>query len=165
MRYAQMRSMDTSNGQGIGIALFVQGCKSHCPECFNKETWDFNGGHEWTKEIEDQFIKLAEKPYTTRLSILGGEPMEYPYELWQLVNKVKKTRPDIKVWVYSGYEYETILNSRERMKFLTSVDVLVDGRYIHELRDLNLKWRGSSNQRVIDVKKTLNTGEITLYCD
>lgn len=157
MRYASIRSFDVSNGEGIGVAIFTQGCKFHCKNCFNQETWDLDGGKEWTSLIEDQVIGLLNRPGISRLSILGGEPLldRNIEELVHLFKRVKKVYGnDITIWLYSGFTYEVIQKGLPEL--LEYVDVLVDGLYVEELRDLNLYFRGSSNQRVINVK----TGEL-----
>lgn len=165
MRYAQIRSMDISNGENIGVALFVQGCHFHCKNCFNPETWDFNGGKEWTSKIEDEFFKLIDRPYIKRISILGGEPLcrQNCYTTWNLCKTIKQRFPNKKIWIYSGYTYEELLQSREQSKALLFADVLIDGCYIDTQRDITLKWRGSSNQRVIDLKATMASGKIVLW--
>ena len=162
MRYSQIRSMDISNGEGVGVALFVQGCHFHCKNCFNQDTWDFNGGKEWTDKTEKEFLELVNKPYIHRVSILGGEPLEncnIPY----LKRLLFKIHPNKTVWLYSGFTWEEISEVRERERLIVLCDVLVDGRYIHELKDMNLEFRGSSNQRIIDVKKSLESGEVILW--
>ena len=159
-----MRSMDISNGRGIGVSLFVQGCRAHCKNCFNSETWDFCGGKEWTEETKQTFLKLASKPYVVRISILGGEPFE-PENLdgvIDLLKTVKEVYPDKEVWVYTGHDFDNVLSGNEVLA-LPYIDVLVDGRYIEELRDITLPWCGSRNQHVIDVQKTLAGKEIVLY--
>ena len=177
MRYASIRSMDISNGEGVGISLFVQGCHFHCKNCFNPETWDFNGGKEWTPEVEDKFIELASKPYIKRISILGGEPLadENLDGVLNLVNRFRLLLPEKTIWLYSGYKLEECIlhngeivdshnyNRFKRQCILEQCDVLVDGRYIDKLRDVSLKWRGSSNQRVVDIKQSLQKGEIVLW--
>ena len=172
MRYAQIRSMDISNGEHIGVSLFVQGCRFCCKGCFNKETWDFNGGNEWTQEIEDEFIELANRPYIKRISILGGEPLadENVCDIFELIVRLKTKFPNKSIWVYTGYQFEDIFNnplqSNEttlRKKVVEICDVLVDGRYIEEKKDLTLKFRGSKNQRLIDIKKSLKENNIVLY--
>lgn len=160
MRFASIRNMDVSNGEGVGIALFVQGCHFHCKGCFNAETWDFNGGHLWTKEIEDNFIKLADKPYISRISILGGEPLadENEFFVYNLMQRLKTTYPNKKIWLYTGYKWENVCKDKDSMKFkaLTSADVVVDGQFDITKQDLYNEytvWAGSYNQRVIDVAK------------
>ena len=181
MRYAQIRSMDLSDGEGVGIALFVQGCNFHCPSCFNQDTWDFNGGKEWTEKTKETFLKLADKPYIKRFSFLGGECLanENLEGVYDVIKDVKELFPDKKIWMYTGYTWESIFNpivtdnldlERDRLIELRKMivkmtDILIDGQYIHEQRDMNLKFRGSKNQRVIDVKKSIKQGKIILYLD
>lgn len=163
MRYAQIRSMDISNGENVGVSIFVQGCPFHCKGCFNQETWDFNGGKEFTKNIENKFLKLIDRPHIKRVSILGGEPLckENAEGVLRLIAQI----PDDKeIWIYTGFTYEALTSDvstddlettiwRSRIKdILNAIDVLVDGQYIEELRDLSLKFRGSSNQRIIRLK-------------
>ena len=166
MRYAQIRKMDISNGIGIGVALFVQGCPFHCNGCFNPETWDFNKGQPWTKEIEEQFFKLMDKPHITRVSILGGEPLalgENRRMVRYLLGEIKKRYPLISTWVYTGYKFEELYNDDSEL--LLDIDILVDGQFILGERDLNLKFKGSANQRVIDMKKTLKEGRVIEWGD
>lgn len=163
MRYAQIRSMDISNGENVGVSIFVQGCPFHCKGCFNQETWDFNGGKEFSKNIENKFLKLVDKPHIKRVSILGGEPLckENAEGVLRLIAQI----PDDKeIWIYTGFTYETLTSNvstddlettiwKSRIKdILNAIDVLVDGQYIEGLRDLSLKFRGSSNQRIIRLK-------------
>lgn len=179
MNYTSIINEDFNNGEGVGVSLFVQGCHFHCKGCFNSETWDFNGGHVWTNEVEDEFLKLMDKPYITRTSILGGEPLanENVKDVLELIKKIKHQYPNKKLWLYTGYTLEAIMNpvvtddfnpERDnilhfRREVLNYIDILVDGKYVDELRDLTLKFRGSSNQRLIDIKKTLEQGEIILW--
>lgn len=181
MNYSQIRSMDISNGEGVGIALFVQGCHFHCPSCFNQDTWDFNGGKEWTEKTKETFVKLADKPYIKRVSFLGGECLanENLEGVYDVIKDVKELFPDKKIWMYTGYTWESIFNpivtdnldlERDklielRQEIVKMTDILIDGRYIHAQRDMNLKFRGSKNQRVIDVKESLKQGKIILYLD
>lgn len=163
MRYASIRKMDISNGEGVGVALFVQGCpEPHCKGCFNPETWDFNDGKEWTNEIESKFFELICKPYITRISILGGECLakENIVDITKIVKKCKKKYPKKKIWLWSRYNFESYISKLEITKY---IDVVIDGTYIDELRDITLHWRGSSNQRVIDVQKSLSSGKVILY--
>ena len=178
MRYASIRSMDISNGAGLGIALFVQGCHFHCINCFNKETWDFNGGKEWIKEIEDDFINLlAANRYIDRVSILGGEPLcnENIPTIFKLIKTIKLHFPKKQIWCYTGYTWEQIFNECKsdasqyrmydtfRQDTVRMIDILVDGQYVDKLRDLSLAFRGSSNQRVIDVQKSLYANSIVVW--
>lgn len=223
IRYAQIRSLDLSNGEGIGVTLFVQGCRFRCPNCFNPETWDFYGGKEWTIETKEKFLELIDKPYIKRVSILGGEPLadENLDDVLDLVTEVNKryntpqyidnnngnnhniltnntdeirlSCPQKSIWLYTGYTWEeifskqicyktidnlisedcniTTLQSRynnsifmKRAKIVGLCDILIDGRYIESQCDITLKWKGSKNQRVIDINKTLKQGEIVLWC-
>lgn len=176
MRIASIRSMDISNGEGIGASLFVQGCHSRCPNCFNSETWDFNGGEKWTEETKNKFLELCNKSYIKRVSILGGEPLagENINDVLNLVNEIHLSFLEKTIWLYTGYTWEeifspansptfytdTVRQIENRKKIVSKCDVLVDGRYVHELRDLNLKFRGSRNQRLIDVKQSLLQSKI-----
>ena len=163
MKYAQIREMDITNGSGIGVALFTQGCPYHCKNCFNPETWDFDKGIDWTEETENNIIELLKPEYITRLSILGGEPLveRNIAPLTALLKRVKGIYPDKQVWLYTGGDFEVLEGLYEEI--FQYIDILIDGRYIDDLRDYKLKWRGSSNQRVIDVQKSLKEGGIILY--
>ena len=175
MRYASIRELDISNGEGIGVALFVQGCRFACKNCFNPDTWDFNGGKEWTQETEDKLIELASRPYIKRLSILGGEPLadENLDGVLHLVNRFRLSFPNKSIWVYSGYRWSEIFNDGvyltkecagwKRREIVKQCNILVDGKYIDSLRDPKLHWRGSSNQRVINIKKSLKERRIILW--
>ena len=162
--------MDISNGEGVGISLFVQGCHKHCKGCFNQETWDFNGGNIWTSEIENSFIELANKEYIKRISILGGEPLseENIESVYYLIKKLKEKYPQKQVWIYTGYTIE-YLYCKHHIDFLNIfhlIDVLIDGEFDIEKQDLDnnsVVWAGSSNQRIIDCKQTLAKKEIVLY--
>lgn len=186
MRYAQIRSMDISNGEGVGVSLFVQGCPFHCKNCFNSETWDFNGGKEWTEETKNKFMELIDKPYIKRVSFLGGECLAEQNldEVLKLVKQIRISFPEKTIWLYTGFCWNDImcffaglqadyvvLDKKDieawekRREIISNVDVLVDGEYIDEQRDITLKWRGSSNQRVISVVDSLAQGKIVLYCD
>ena len=160
MKYAQIREIDITNGSGIGVALFTQGCPYHCKNCFNPETWDFNKGTDWTKETENKIIELLKPEYITRLTILGGEPLiERNIEpLTALLKKVKGIYPDKQVWLYTGGDFEVLEGLYEEI--FQYIDILIDGRYVDDLRDYKLKWRGSSNQRIIDVQASLKSGNI-----
>lgn len=153
MRYADIVDFDVNNGEGVGCSLFVQGCHFHCKNCFNQSTWDFNGGKEWTKATKEKFLELVNRPYITRVSILGGEPLadENIEDVSDLISQIPLNK---KVWLYTGYVYENM--DLKRWLVSHSVDVLVDGQYVDELKDMNLPFRGSSNQRLIDVKKTFD---------
>lgn len=146
MRYAKIKKMDIANGPGIRVSLFVQGCNFHCKSCFNKETWDFDGGKEWTKEIEDEFIKLCKMPHIDAISILGGEPLQQDDDLLHLLQRLKKeVKKKISVW--TGYTIEDI--PEEKRELLEYIDELTDGQFVNDLYDPKLKFKGSSNQRLL----------------
>lgn len=166
MRYASIRSMDISNGEGVGVSLFVQGCHFRCKNCFNQDTWDFSGGKEWNREIENEFMKFVSRPYIKRVSLLGGEPLadENVLDIMRLINRIKTECPDKKIWCYTGYTWEqifpivnTYLNLTQaemtRQNVVKNCDILVDGRFVEEEKDLSLEFRGSKNQKIIDVKE------------
>lgn len=184
MRYNQIRECDIANGEGIGIALFVQGCPHHCKNCFNPETWDFNGGKEWTKEIKDEFLKLVNRPYIKRVTLLGGSPLakENLIDVLSLVKEIKTKFPDKTIWLYTGYDFNNIMHWTEeqyeidvhnnfrltnieylRQQIVSMCDVVIDGRFEEDKKDLSLRFRGSSNQRIIDVQKSLKEGDIILW--
>ena len=164
IRYASIRSLDISNGEGAGVALFVQGCPFRCHNCFNPETWDFNGGKEWTKETEKQFIELVNRPYIKRISILGGEPLadENLEDVLNLVNKIRLLLPEKTIWIYSGYTWAECMEHSIRRDIVSKCDIFVDGKYVDKMRDVTLKWRGSTNQKVINVKESLAQNKIIL---
>lgn len=161
MRYAQIRDIDISNGVGIGVALFVQGCDRRCHNCFNPTTWDFNGGHEWTEATKEAFFKAIAKPFVRRVSILGGEPLAYKNieGVYRIAKKIKERYPDKSIWLYTGHIFEELNEEQKRIVFMC--DVVVDGAYVEKLRDYTLKFRGSSNQRLIDIRTTKETGVVT----
>ncbi len=160
MRYNLIRKMDISNGPGVRVSIFMQGCQFHCKNCFNKETWDFNGGKEFTDETINKVLELSKKDEVKGLSILGGEPM-HPVNIegtTKLAKAFKEKFPEKDIWAWSGFRYED-LKDKEVLKY---IDVLVDGTYKDELHDPTLKWKGSSNQRVVDIKKSLESQELEL---
>ena len=163
MRYAKIRKMDISNGPGVRVSIFMQGCSFHCKNCFNPETWDFNGGLAFDDSVIDQVLNLCKEDYIAGLSILGGEPM-HPNNIeatTQLVKTFKKKYPKKNIWIWSGFLFDQ-LKDKEVLK---NIDVLVDGQFVDEKKDPTLKWRGSSNQRVIDVPKSLKKGKVVLFCE
>lgn len=163
MRYNLIRKMDISNGPGIRVSIFMQGCSFHCKNCFNTETWDFNGGQEFTNDTIEEVLNLCEDDTIKGLSILGGEPM-HPNNIegtTKLAKAFKEKFPNKNLWVWSGFLFDKDLKDKEVLKY---IDVLVDGQYVDELHDFTLKWRGSSNQRVIDVQKSLEKSDIVLLC-
>ena len=173
MRYAQIRKMDISNGVGVGVSLFVQGCHFHCKGCFNPETWDFDGGKKFTEETKETILKLLEPEYIKRFSVLGGEPLESQnwLDLADLLVDIKIQYPNIKIWLYTGYKYEWLnfesvtLASESRYYLqiiLKNVDVLVDGQFQEDKKDLTYPFAGSTNQRVIDMNETREQGKVVL---
>lgn len=154
MRYSQIRSMDVSNGIGIGVAVFTQGCPIRCFNCFNPETWDYDKGDEWTDTEEGFVIKLMSSEHIVRLSILGGEPLidRNIVPLTKLLTRVHNTYPNKSIWLYSGQCLEKMKETCQGV--LTLVDILIDGPYVDARKDYKLHWRGSSNQRIIDMQKT-----------
>lgn len=155
MRYASIRRLDISNGEGLGVTLFTQGCPFHCKNCFNPETHDFDGGKEYTIDTKNAIVSLINRAQIKRFSILGGEPLieRNKEDMIDLCSSIKEIRPDIKIWVYTGNIFENVKDDWYELLY-NYVDVLVDGPYVDSKRDLRLKFRGSSNQRVIDVHKT-----------
>lgn len=177
MNYAKIKNCDVANGPGVRVTLFVSGCRHHCKNCFNKEAWDFEYGEKFTNLTREAILELLKPDYITGLSVLGGEPFE-PENIVQvgiLVHEVRERYPNKSIWVYTGGLYENI-NTKTFYKecenaFMTeagkrivfeNIDVLVDGPFIEEKKDLMLKFRGSSNQRLIDMKKTMECGEVVL---
>ena len=164
MRYNKIRKMDISNGPGVRVSVFFQGCAFHCKNCFNPETWDFDKGEEFTDETIAHILDLCDNDYIVGLSMLGGEPM-HPTNLpgtTKLAKAFKERFPNKSLWSWSGFTYEDYVSKQEIINYL---DVLVDGQYKDELRDLTLKYAGSSNQRAIDVKKSLKAGKVVLFKD
>ena len=162
MRYNKIRKMDISNGPGVRVSIFMQGCTFKCKNCFNPETHDFNGGTEFTNDIIDKVLDLCNKDYIVGLSILGGEPL-HPKNIegtTLLAKKFKEKFKDKTIWVWSGFLYDRDLKDKEILNY---IDVLVDGQFKEELHNPKLKWCGSSNQRVIDVKKSIKENKIVLY--
>lgn len=164
MRYGQIRRYDIANGVGIRSSIFVTGCTHHCPECFNLEYQDFNAGKLWTEKETALIIKYLKDENVEGLTLIGGEPMQNTDGLIPLVQTIKK-EVHKNIWVYSGYTWEEILADPKRTALLKECDVLVDGRFVNALKDPMLRFRGSSNQRVIDIQKSLAAGKIVLYRD
>lgn len=165
MNYTQIRSMDISNGEGIGCALFVSGCSIHCKGCFNSEAWDFNSGKPFTEEVESKFINLCKKSYINRISILGGEPFASGnvMSVSALVEHLRTLFPDKIIWMYSGYTWENLIQRDVYKKILFNINVLVDGPFIEDQKDLSLSFRGSKNQRIIDVQQSLYNNSVILF--
>lgn len=171
MRYSQLRDLDIVNGLDIGAALFVQGCPLHCPNCFNQSTWDFEGGKEFDEWTRYKFLRQVDKDYIKRISILGGEPLapqnieEVLYLMWDIKTKY----PNKQIWLYSGYTMEEIIcdvrYSNGKCNALKFADYVVVGRYIDRLKDLNLKFRGSSNQKIYHVNHSKSMLDVNIPID
>ena len=172
MRYAGYDECELCNGLNIGASFYVQGCNQRCDGCFNPETWDFNGGKQWNESVKKKFLNVIDKPYIKRVSILGGEPLEninMPL-VFDLITTIKKLYPDKAIWLYTGKEINVddfgfvalMRNGVVKGHILGLCDYIVDGAFVKEQRDLTLAFRGSTNQRIIDVKETLKNKEITL---
>ncbi len=171
MHYADIKQFDIANGPGIRISLFVSGCNHHCKGCFNEVAWDFNYGTIFTEETITTIIKYLDSPHIAGLTLLGGEPMEpvNQKELLPLVKRVKETYPDKTIWCYTGFLFdkdiiEVMVDKVPQTKELLSYfDVIVDGKFVEELKNVNLRFKGSSNQRTILVKESLESGNIVLW--
>ena len=161
MRYNKIRKMDISDGPGVRVSIFMQGCAFNCKNCFNKETHDFNGGKEFTEDTINRVLELCNNDNVEGLSILGGEPM-HPSNIegtTKLAKAFKERFPNKNLWAWTGFTFDNYLKNKEVSKY---IDVLVDGQYVDELHNPTLKWKGSSNQRVIDVQKSLKEKKIHL---
>lgn len=162
MRYGQLRKFDIANGEGIRTSLFVTGCTHNCPGCFNEEYQSFSAGMLWDEKAEEMLIEYIKNPQVKGLTILGGEPMENTHGLIPVVQRVKK-EVNKSIWIYSGYLWEDIVKEKKMKELLQFADILVDGPFKIDLKDLSLKFRGSSNQRIIDVQKSLVKGQVVEY--
>lgn len=171
MKYGEIKNYDIANGEGVRVTLFVSGCTHHCKGCFNAETWDFNYGKSFTAEVEDMLIEDLRPGYIAGLTLLGGEPFEPVNQraLLPFVKRVREMYPNKTIWCYTGYTYDTDLTTGGKAycectdELLSLLDILVDGEFVEELKDITLVFRGSSNQRVIDVQKSLQSGQVCLY--
>ena len=164
MRYNKIRKMDISNGPGVRVSIFFQGCHFHCPGCFNPETWDFDGGKEFNDEVINHILDLCNNEVISGLSILGGEPLN-PKNIegsTKLAKLFKEKYPHKTIWLWSGYLFDEYIYDKEIVNY---VDVIIDGRFHIEESSPLLKYKGSANQRVIDVKKSIKNKAINLYCD
>ena len=170
MHYGEIKKTDIANGVGVRVSLFVSGCRHHCEDCFNKMTWAFDYGKEYTQATEDMIIGYLSPDYIKGLTLIGGEPFEKENQdaLLSLTERVKKELPHKDIWCYSGFTFEEITGKSRAAgdtaaALLKNIDVLVDGRFEKSLFDAKLHWKGSANQRVIDVKETLEHGKIVLW--
>lgn len=162
MNYAQIRRYDVANGPGIRSTIFVTGCTHNCYNCFNKEYQDFNYGKAWTEKETREVIEYLKLDEVKGLTLLGGEPFQNEVDLLKVVKDIKK-EVQKGIWVFSGYTYEEILRDKNKTELLKECDVLVDGRFVEDLKDLILRFRGSSNQRIIDIKKSLAANKVILF--
>ena len=171
MNYANIKYCDIANGVGVRTTLFVSGCRLHCPNCFNTEAWDFASGEPFTPEVEDEIVKSLEPTYVEGLSVLGGEPMEPENQagLVDFLERVRATYPKKGIWMYSGHTWEQLTEGAWHLedtdRILATLDVLVDGPFVQDQYDISLRFRGSSNQRTIDVPASLAAGDIVLWED
>lgn len=173
MKYATIKEIDVANGPGIRVSLFVSGCTHHCKGCFNPETWNFNYGDDFTPEVEDRILEAMKPAYIKGFSLLGGEPFEPQNQeaLLPFLRRVKAAYPDKTIWCYSGYDFEKDMLTGNlgtwevTHEMLTLIDVLVDGEFVLEKKNPNLRFRGSENQRVIRVADSLNSDTVVLWDD
>lgn len=172
MYYGELKKCDIANGTGVRVTLFVSGCTNHCKGCFQPQTWDFCYGQPYTEAVEAEIFAELDKPYVNGLTVLGGEPFEPENQrvLVDLLARVRERYPEKNIWVFSGFTLDGELlvdGSHPRCevtdRMLSYIDVLVDGRFVEELKDISLQFRGSRNQRVIDLNKTRERGEITIW--
>ncbi len=173
MYYGTIKDCDIANGPGVRVTLFVSGCTNHCKNCFQPETWDFAYGEPFTKETEEKILSLLNKAYIKGLTVLGGEPFEPSNQraLLPFLQQVRAAFPQKNIWAYSGFTYEMLKTDGSHPRcevtdaLLDTIDVLVDGRFIEEQKNPGLQFRGSENQRIIDIQKTTETGSIVLWED
>ena len=165
MNYEKVDKCSVSNGAGVRTVLWVSGCDVHCHNCHNPQTWDFNSGIPFTDDTMQEILYDLSKPYIKGLTLSGGHPLD-PHnapKVLEIVKRVKMVFPNKDIWIYSGYEWEDIIKNETLREILKYTDVLVDGAYIDELRDISLPFRGSSNQRIIDVEKSLTENKVILW--
>lgn len=171
MHYCNIKNCDIANGVGVRVSLFVSGCRNHCKNCFQPETWAFDYGEEFTEETEEKLLKMLAPSYIKGLTVLGGEPMEPENQkaLLPFLRRVKAAYPDKTIWLYSGFTFEEMHDPASRAHtdctdgILSLLDVLVDGRFVEEKKNISLRFRGSENQRLIDVPATLAHGSVTSW--
>lgn len=170
MKYAEIKKTDIANGTGVRVSLFVSGCTHHCKGCFNSETWDFDYGEEFTQQTEEELLKALKPGFIAGLTLLGGEPFEPENQrrLFPFLKKVREKYPEKTIWCYTGYllDQELLVESRARCEvteqMLSLLDVLVDGEFVLDKKDISLRFRGSSNQRIIDVQQTIKDRQVHL---
>lgn len=172
MNYATIKPVDIANGPGVRVSLFVSGCTHRCKDCFNEEAWDFHFGEPFTEEVEEKILKYLDHDYMEGLTLLGGEPMEPQNQkcLLPFIRKVRERLPEKTIWCFTGYDFEKdilermIPNSEVSRELVALFDVMVDGKFIAEKKNLSLKFRGSENQRVLDVKRSLEAQK-AVWCE
>lgn len=163
MNYAKIKPVDVANGEGVRVSVFVSGCSHHCKGCFNAELWNYDAGEELTVEVIRKILRLCYPEHISGLSLLGGEPLD-PRNLMKmelLCYAFKRNFPNKTIWCYTGYEWERV----KHLQIMKHIDILVDGQFVEELKDPRLRFRGSSNQRIIDVKKSLESGRVFVRHD
>lgn len=173
MNYASIKPFDVANGPGVRVSLFVSGCTHQCKNCFNKEAWDFNYGNKYTEKQTEEILNALKPDYIKGFSLLGGEPFEKQNQivLCEVLEKIKKAYPEKTIWCYSGYSFDSDLLTGRICDFsitkrmLDCIDILVDGEFVEEKKDLSLRFKGSSNQRIIDVKRSLSEGQIIRWSE
>lgn len=167
MYYSDYLNFDTNDGEGVRCTLFISGCSMCCPDCWNKQTWDYKYGKEYTQEFEDQLLKDLANPYVKGLSLLGGNPTERKNirQVIKLCQRVKFELPEKDIWCWSGHTFQELKNNLLQAQCLDYIDILIDGKFIKELYEPDLLFRGSLNQRIIDVQKSLTTNKICLYLE
>lgn len=163
MKYAQVLPFDVCNGKGCGTSLFVQGCSLHCIGCFNPEAWDFSGGKEWNDDVKSRFLDIVSRHYIKRVSILGGEPLEEENinGVYEVIMEIRNKFPEKKIWLYTGKKFESL--TEKELNVANQCDVVIDGAYVEGLKDLSLAFRGSLNQRIIDMQESIKQSKIVLY--
>ena len=169
MHYGELKKCDIANGEGVRVSLFVSGCRNHCKDCFQPETWDFCYGRPFTEETEQEIYAELDKPYVGGLSLLGGDPFEPENQraLLPMLRRIREKYPKKNIWCYTGYQLEELLtpsahpHCEATEEMLSCIDILIDGRFIPEEKDISLQFRGSRNQRVIDMNRTRQSGKIT----
>ena len=173
MHYGEIKNCDIANGEGVRVTLFVSGCTNHCKNCFQPQTWDFNYGNPFTEETEAELVRLLSPRYIRGLTLLGGEPFEPENQraLLPFLRKLRRELPEKTVWAFTGFTWEELHTEGSHPRcevtdeLLNLIDVLVDGRYVEELKDIGLRFRGSSNQRLLDLNATRASGKLTLLPD